>query len=93
MWTDVKMVEEIMNEIITNKNRIYILPIDENKPIKVVHENEYPCPVSYQLGFNHSCKYVDQIITEKEITFSCNNIGCEECFLEKKEEKNDEKTN
>ena len=81
------MVEEIMNAIITNKNKIYIFPVDDDKPIKVVYENEYPCPVSYQLGFNHRCKYVDQTITENEIEFSCNNIGCEECFLEKKEEK------
>lgn len=72
---------------------IDLIPLNDNRPIKIVYENEYPCPVSYQLGFNHRCKYVDQTVTEKEIMFSCNNIGCEECFLEKKEGNSNEKTN
>ncbi len=69
-----------LKSLILNDQIIFISS-NENKPIKVVYENEYPCPISYQLGFNHSCKYVDQTITENEIEFSCNNIGCEEYFL------------
>ena len=64
---------------------IYIFPVIDDRPVRVIFEDEYPCPISYQLGFNHNCKYADQTIAEKEITFSCNNIGCEGCILEKVE--------
>jgi hypothetical protein len=97
-WDEINKVlepfkKDNLNQIVFDSDdQIIFISSNDDKPIKLVYENEYPCPVSYQLGFNHRCKYVDQIITEKEITFSCNNIGCEECFLEKKEEKY-EKTN
>ena len=69
---------------ISENTQIVIDIIDNDRPIKIIYEDEYPCTVAYQLGFNHHCKYVDVTSKEFEMSFTCNNIGCKECFLEEK---------
>lgn len=64
---------------------IYFIPKIDDRPIKIVYENEYPCPVAYQLGFSRSCKHVDVTSEGFEMNFECKNIGCEDCFLERSE--------
>ena len=74
-------------EFIYGKDKIFIIPKQNDKPIKLVCENQYPCPVAYQLGFNRLCKYINVKCEEFEIDFTYTNIGCDDCFLEVKNEK------
>ena len=87
MYNEETVVEEINEAIKLNKlndNLIYIIPTDEDKMIKIFFENERPCPVACQLGFNRHCKHAKVTIKELELDIRCSNIGCEECFLKER---------
>ena len=85
LYDEVQVIREIKEERKLYNDLIYITSTNEDKMIKVVYENENPCPVAYQLGFNRHCKHAKVNTEELELDISCDNIGCEECFFERKE--------
>ena len=64
-----------------NNQTIFIVPVTENRPVKIVFEGEHSCPIAYQLGCDHNCKHAKWDVQNMNIVLSCSCIGCKECFL------------
>jgi hypothetical protein len=53
---------------------LYILPPQDSKPIKVVYENSYPCPLNLQLTQQYRCEYSKFSYDGTEVTIECTNF-------------------
>lgn len=53
---------------------LYILPPQDSSPIKVVYENNYPCPLNLRLTRQYRCEYSKVSYDGMEIKIECTNF-------------------
>lgn len=56
-----------------NDDKIYIVPIQNNKPIKFIC-HDLQCPIAYQFGLDLRCKHAITNHTETEFVIECDDM-------------------
>jgi len=58
------------------ENKIYIIPMNENKLIKIIHE-ELPCPLLFNTNIDFRCKYAKTKSEGMDFIIFCSSKICD----------------
>lgn len=60
------------------QDKIFIIPKQEDKLVKIVFEGLFCCPILFNLGIDHRCKHAKDRLEDLNYTIYCDDINnCE----------------